>query len=105
MVRERWSGDEVEVPPRAGFNEAREGSFGGTGAGSPVTLELAKCSLRRSGLAMPTACGSFRTPSLRNVAVRESFMHNGRFRKLRDVVAFDATRSTNPERCVLGLLA
>jgi cytochrome c peroxidase len=43
-------------------------------------------------------CGSFRIPSLRNVAVRQRFMHNGAFSKLRDVVAFYATRSTNPER-------
>jgi cytochrome c peroxidase len=43
-------------------------------------------------------CGRFRAPSLRNVAVRESFMHNGTFSKLRDVVAFYATRDTNPER-------
>jgi cytochrome c peroxidase len=43
-------------------------------------------------------CGRFRTPSLRNVAVRPSFMHNGVFARLRDVVAFYATRSTNPER-------
>jgi cytochrome c peroxidase len=42
-------------------------------------------------------CGSFRTPSLRNVAVREAFMHNGRFKKLRDVVVFYATRATAPE--------
>ncbi len=44
----------------------------------------------------PKWCGSFRIPSLRNVAVRERFMHNGQFSKLRDVVAFYATRSTNP---------
>jgi cytochrome c peroxidase len=43
-------------------------------------------------------CGSFRTPSLRNVAVRKNFMHNGVFSKLRDVVAFYATRSTDPRR-------
>ena len=43
-------------------------------------------------------CGSFRIPSLRNVAVRQRFMHNGAFSKLRDVVAFYATRSTNPDR-------
>jgi cytochrome c peroxidase len=43
-------------------------------------------------------CGSFRTPSLRNVALRPSFMHNGRFTRLRDVVAFYATRSTDPTR-------
>jgi cytochrome c peroxidase len=43
-------------------------------------------------------CGSFRIPSLRNVAIRERFMHNGVFSKLRDVVAFYATRSTNPDQ-------
>jgi cytochrome c peroxidase len=43
-------------------------------------------------------CGSFRTPSLRNVAVRQSFMHNGYFSKLRDVVSFYATRATDPKR-------
>jgi cytochrome c peroxidase len=35
-----------------------------------------------------TWCVSFRTPSLRNVAVRKSFMHNGVFMNLRDAVAF-----------------
>ena len=40
----------------------------------------------------------FRTPSLRNVAVRKSYMHNGAFSSLRDVVAFYASRSTNPRR-------
>ena len=43
-------------------------------------------------------CGYFRTPSLRNVAVRERFMHNGAFATLRDAVAFYATRSIEPER-------
>jgi cytochrome c peroxidase len=43
-------------------------------------------------------CGYFRTPSLRNVAVRERYMHNGVFADLRDVVAFYATRSIEPER-------
>jgi cytochrome c peroxidase len=46
----------------------------------------------------PEFCGSFRTPSLRNVALRESFMHNGAFSSLRDVVRFYASRSTNPRR-------
>ena len=44
------------------------------------------------------SCLYFRTPSLRNVAVRSSFMHNGAFRTLRDVVTFYATRATNPRR-------
>jgi cytochrome c peroxidase len=37
-------------------------------------------------------------PSLRNVANREVFMHNGFFKNLKDVVSFYATRNTNPKR-------
>ena len=43
-------------------------------------------------------CSSFRTPSLRNVAVLESFGHNGVFKTLRDVVAFYARRAVSPGR-------
>ncbi|HEY2901046.1 MAG TPA: cytochrome c peroxidase [Polyangia bacterium] len=43
-------------------------------------------------------CASFRTPSLRNVAVRPTYMHNGVFDNLRDVVAFYATRAVDPMR-------
>ena len=46
----------------------------------------------------PHFCGSFRTPSLRNVALRPSFMHNGALATLRDVVAFYATRGTDAKR-------
>ena len=41
-------------------------------------------------------CASFRTPSLRNVAVRPAYMHNGAFTRLRDVVKFYATRASDP---------
>ncbi len=50
----------------------------------------------------PEFCGAFRTPSLRNVALRQSFMHNGVFSSLRDVVSFYASRSTNPRRWYRG---
>lgn len=43
-------------------------------------------------------CGSFKTPSLRNVALRPAFMHNGVFRNLTDVVSFYATRNSDPVR-------
>jgi cytochrome c peroxidase len=46
----------------------------------------------------PMYCINFRTPSLRNVAVRDAFMHNGSLASLRDVVAFYATRATSPRR-------
>ena len=45
----------------------------------------------------PEFCGAFRTPSLRNVALRESFMHNGAFSSLRDVVSFYASRGSKPK--------
>lgn len=43
-------------------------------------------------------CGLFRTPSLRNVARRPVFMHNGVFHSLSDVVRFYAERDTKPEK-------
>jgi cytochrome c peroxidase len=41
-------------------------------------------------------CGLFRTPSLRNVAIRKVFFHNGRFHTLREALLFYVERDTNP---------
>jgi cytochrome c peroxidase len=43
-------------------------------------------------------CGLFRTPSLRNVATRRVFFHNGVFHRLEDVVRFYAERDTQPQK-------
>jgi cytochrome c peroxidase len=43
-------------------------------------------------------CGRFRTPSLRNVALRKTFFHNGVFQTLREAIEFYAQRDTNPEK-------
>jgi cytochrome c peroxidase len=43
-------------------------------------------------------CGLFRTPTLRNVARKRVFMHNGVFASLGDVVRFYAERDTAPEK-------
>lgn len=43
-------------------------------------------------------CGAFRTPSLRNVAVRQAFFHNGVLHSLEEVIRFYATRDTDPQR-------
>ena len=42
-------------------------------------------------------CGMFKTPTLRNVATRSAFFHNGKFRTLHEVIRFYNTRDTNPE--------
>ncbi len=39
----------------------------------------------------------FRTPSLRNVAKRQVFFHNGSLHSLTDVVRFYAERDTQPQ--------
>lgn len=43
-------------------------------------------------------CGAFRVPSLRNVAERKAFFHNGRFKSLAETVTFYVQRDTNPEK-------
>jgi len=61
--------------------------------------DLGLCRSGRPGLGDdPSFCGRFRTPTLRNVALRASFFHNGSVHSLRDAVAFYATRDTDPAR-------
>lgn len=65
----------------------------------PVFYDLGLCGPLRHDLSnKPEYCGAFRTPSLRNVALRQSYFHNGVFRSLRDVVEFYATRDTDPQK-------
>ena len=65
----------------------------------PAYFDLGLCGpLRTDFRDRPDYCGLFRTPSLRNVATRKVFFHNGVFHTLREAVAFYAQRDTNPER-------
>jgi cytochrome c peroxidase len=64
-----------------------------------AAADLGLCRSGRPGLSEDrTFCGRFRAPTLRNVALRPSFFHNGSVRSLRDAVAFYATRDTDPAR-------
>jgi cytochrome c peroxidase len=61
--------------------------------------DLGLCGPLRTDLAARKEyCGLFRTPSLRNVATRRVYFHNGVFHRLEDVVRFYAERDTRPER-------
>jgi cytochrome c peroxidase len=51
-----------------------------------------------AGTDLSSYCGAFKVPTLRNVAVTGPYLHNGVFGSLRDVVAFYATRDTDPKR-------
>jgi cytochrome c peroxidase len=62
-------------------------------------FDLGLCGPLRTDLAdRHEYCGLFRTPSLRNVARRPVFLHNGVFHSLIEVVRFYAERDTQPEK-------
>jgi len=61
--------------------------------------DLGLCGPLRTDLkAHDDYCGLFRTPSLRNVALRGVFFHNGVYTKLEDAVRFYALRDVDPGR-------
>nr|WP_245331365.1 cytochrome-c peroxidase [Mesorhizobium sophorae] len=63
----------------------------------PAYFDLGLCGpLRTDFHGRAEYCGLFRTPTLRNVALRKSFFHNGYFHTLRDAVAFYASRDSDP---------
>jgi len=65
----------------------------------PAYFDLGACGPLRTDLAGRSEyCGLFRTPSLRNVALRLSFYHNGIDHSLRKAVAFYVERDTAPEK-------
>ena len=75
---------------------------------NPSFFDLGLCGPDRTAPALATNvatgttpeqfCGQFRMPTLRNVAERQAFMHNGVFKTLREVVSFYATRNSNRTR-------
>ncbi|WP_414645863.1 cytochrome-c peroxidase [Bradyrhizobium sp. 26S5] len=65
----------------------------------PAYFDLGLCGpLRTDFLKREDYCGLFRTPTLRNVALRQTFFHNGAVHSLRDAVRFYVERETRPER-------
>jgi cytochrome c peroxidase len=59
----------------------------------PADADLGLCGpLRTDFVGRSEYCGKFRTPSLRNVALRKTFFHNGVYHTLREAVEFYANR-------------
>jgi cytochrome c peroxidase len=52
--------------------------------------------LRRDQSDQSKFCGLFKTPTLRNVATRGVFFHNGRFHTLKEALRFYVRRDTDP---------
>jgi cytochrome c peroxidase len=65
----------------------------------PSFYDLGMCGpLRRDLADRGEYCGMFKSPSLRNVALRRAFFHNGIFHTLRQVMEFYVERDTRPEK-------
>ncbi len=64
----------------------------------PAYYDLGLCNNATIKASNPEVCGAFKVPSLRNVALRHSFFHNGRFHTLKDALNFYVQRDTNPEK-------
>ena len=64
----------------------------------PTYYDLGVCGPFRADLAdQLDLCGAFKVPTLRNVATRHVFFHNGQFKTLRDALRFYVQRDTDPE--------
>jgi cytochrome c peroxidase len=65
----------------------------------PNYFDLGICGPIRKDIADQTQfCGMFKTPTLRNTALRRVFFHNGVFHTLQEVMDFYNFRDTNPEK-------
>lgn len=65
----------------------------------PRFFDLGLCGPRRTDLRRESNyCGYFKTPTLRNVARRHFYFHNGRFKSLQSVMEFYVSRDLTPAR-------
>ena len=63
----------------------------------PAYFDLGLCGPQRTDLQhQANLCGAFKVPTLRNVATRKVFFHNGHFKDLQEVVKFYVRRDTHP---------
>lgn len=83
-----FSYDALGVPR----NQSAPSTWGDLGLCASAALD----GLKLGTTAREALCGKFKVPSLRNVAVRQAYFHNGRFTDLREVITFYVQRDTNP---------
>ena len=79
----------LAAPRNRNLTVNHDPKFFDEGACGPPRKDLSK---------VQSFCGLFKTPTLRNVATRQAFFHNGVFHSLEDVVRFYVERETRPEK-------
>ncbi|WP_288105996.1 cytochrome c peroxidase [Limnobacter sp.] len=80
--------DNIGVPRNPDIPANADSTYFDLGLCGPVRTDLAD---------RPELCGAFKVPTLRNVATRKVFFHNGQFKTLKDALRFYVRRDTNPE--------
>jgi cytochrome c peroxidase len=84
-----FSYDNLGVPRNPALEQNRD----------PAFFDLGLCARPGGDLAARTdLCGAFKVPSLRNVALRRVYFHNGRFDTLEETLTFYVQRDTQPEK-------
>lgn len=78
----------LAVPRNKHLSANRDAAFFDEGLCGPLRKDATKQSY----------CGLFKTPTLRNVATRRVFFHNGEVHSLEDAVRFYVERETRPEK-------
>ncbi len=78
----------LAVPRNKHLSANRDAAYFDEGLCGPLRKDMAKAGY----------CGLFKTPTLRNVATRQAFFHNGDVHSLEDAVRFYVERETRPEK-------
>jgi cytochrome c peroxidase len=81
--------ESLGVPRNTDIGANRDARFFDLGLCGPLRLDQAQ---------QKAYCGLFKTPTLRNVATRGAFFHNGRFHTLREALEFYVARDTDSGR-------
>lgn len=88
-----FSYEAIGVPRNAAIAANADPSYYDMGVCGPLRTDH----LPASPGAADSFCGMFKAPTLRNVATRSAFFHNGVMHTLEQVIRFYNTRDTNPE--------
>lgn len=88
-----FSYEAISVPRNAAIPANGDASFIDMGLCGPLRTDH----LPAAPGADDRFCGMFKAPTLRNVALRTSFFHNGIIHSLEQTIRFYNTRDTNPE--------
>lgn len=88
-----FSYEAISVPRNAGIPANNDLKYFDMGVCGPLRTDHAPAAPNAAN----SFCGMFKAPTMRNVATRQTFFHNGVMHSLEQVIRFYNTRDTQPE--------